>query len=103
MNGKEFIESIIRGECIANLPTLENPNLDNLENLDLPDRIYTIYSYLYDSASIDKNRLLQFEIELRFIKTCNRLNIPFLKNADIEKISNAWQETIKAVGERELS
>ncbi len=109
MNGKEFVELIFKGGSINCLPILENPTLDNLENLELSERLYAIYSYLDKDredrealSEIDKSRLNLFRTELRFLYYCTERDIAPLSWI-MPKIANLWQRMLKEDRERKIN
>jgi len=87
-----FIQSILDNpNSIIDYPPIDNPKLDNLENMSLSDRVYMLYSYLMatDSDSLDKMRLKLFKSELEFLRFTH---LSGLENKI--KVNESWNKLV---------
>lgn len=87
-----FIQSILDNpDNQLYYPPGDNPQLDNLENMSLSDRVYILYSYLIvtEDDSIDIMRLRLFKSELEFLKFTNKYP---LQNKI--KVNESWNKLV---------
>ena len=92
-----FIQSIVDNpDNIVDYPIIENPQLDNLENMSLSDRVYMLYSYLMvtDSGSLDKMRLRLFKSELEFLKFTNKYSNRLSGLENKIKVNELWNKLV---------
>jgi len=92
-----FIQSILDNpDNIVDYPPIENPQLDNLENMSLSDRVYMLYSYLMatDSGSLDKMRLKLFKSELEFLKFTNKYSNRLSGLENKIKVNEFWNKLV---------
>lgn len=91
-----FIEYILSGQNINDFKTkFTTPTLDNLEKLDISDRLEMIYAFLINESEITdriKNRLAKFKNEIQLIKVAN---IPTHKlgiYSDVQEIKRLFRD-----------
>jgi len=92
-----FIQSILDNpDSIFDYPPGDNPQLDNLENMSLSDRVYILYSYLIvtEGDSLDIMRLRLFESELDFLKLANFVGGVATFNRKKDKLNESWNKLV---------
>ena len=83
-----FIQSILDNpNSIFDYPPGDNPQLENLENMSLSDRVYILYSYLIvtEVDSLNRMGLRLFESELDFLKLACRKK---------DKVNESWNKLV---------
>ncbi len=95
----DFLQTILDNpSAIRDIPSKKGVTLSDIDTPNLSDRLYNMYSLICQDSDIyltGKEKLMQYEAELRFLKSINKG-----KDKNTQKL---YSELLTSVRERQLS
>ena len=99
-----FLQTILDNPFIlTKIPSKKGVTLSDIDTPNLSDRLYNMYSIICEYSDIwntGKEKLMQYEAELKFIKDINMIAGFQIKDKNTQKL---YSELLTSIRKRQLS